>query len=284
MVKYYTKYLNLRFYDYIMNFFKDLFNAIVNCFKGFHLLFEKGLWPYLFYPIIVWGLMWIGSIWLFANIATNLATYFNDQIDISNIPESGSWLSFFKPFLSTYFVLILTWIIKLTLWFLSGTLSKYITLIFLSPLFSLLSEATERKLNGTEYQFNTNQFIKDLFRGIAISLRNMLLEYSIIILCFIITLIVPPLFFITTPFLLFVSWYFTGFTMLDYNFERHKMSVSQSVKFARMYRGIACGIGMVYSLFMILPLFIGLMFGPTLAVIGASISFLKLKQLNEKTL
>ncbi len=261
-----------------MNFFKDLFNAIANCFKSFSLLFEKGLWPYLFYPVLVWGMMWAGSVWLFAQLSVSIAEYINGQLNFENIPESGSWLSFAKPFLTGWFTTILAWIIKLTLWFLSGTVSKYITLILLSPLFSLLSEAAEEKLKGTTHPFNFTQFMKDIFRGIGISLRNMLLEYALIALCFIVTLLFPPLFFITTPFLVFVSWYFTGFTMLDYNFERHHMSISQSVKFARQHRGTACGIGMVYSLVMLLPLFIGLLFGPALAVIGACISFLELKQ------
>lgn len=261
-----------------MNFFKDLFNATGNCFKSFNLLFDKGLWPYLFYPILAWLVMWAGSVWLFAQLAIGIAGYVNEQLHFENIPDSGSWLSFAKPLLTGYFSTILAWIIKLTLWFLSGTVSKYITLMLLSPLFSLLSEATEEKLTGLNYPFNWAQFMKDIFRGIGISLRNMFLEYAIIAGCFIITLLFPPLFLITTPFLLLVSWYFTGFTMLDYNFERHRMSISQSVAFTRRHRGLACGIGMVYSLFMLLPLFIGLMFGPVLAVIGACISFSELKQ------
>jgi CysZ protein len=260
-----------------MNFFKDLFNAIANCFKSFSLLFEKGLWPYLFYPVLVWLIMWAGSLWLFAHVSVTIAEYINQQLDLNHIPDSGSWLSFAKPFLTGWFATILAWIIKLALWFLSGTFSKYVTLILLSPLLSLLSEAAEEKQKGIAYAFNFTQFLKDVLRGIGISLRNMLLEYAIIALCFMVTLIFPPLFFITTPFLLVVSWYFTGFTMLDYNFERHKMGISQSVKFTRRHKGTACGVGMVYWLCMLLP-FIGLMLGPTLAVIGACTSFLDLKQ------
>ena len=64
-----------------MNFFKGFFNAIANSLKGFELLFKKGLWPYLFYPILVWILMWLGSIWLFSNIATQLAEYFNQLLN-----------------------------------------------------------------------------------------------------------------------------------------------------------------------------------------------------------
>ena len=72
-----------------MNFFTGFFKAIGNCFKGFSLLFEKGLWPYLFYSVGLWLLMWIGSIWVFAEIASQLANYLNQQL---NFEENGKAL------------------------------------------------------------------------------------------------------------------------------------------------------------------------------------------------
>ena len=266
-----------------MIFFQGFLKAISNSFKGFSLVFEKGLWPYLFYPLILWFLIWAGSIWLFAGLANNFAEYFNQKLNLNDIPDAGNWLSFAKPFLTGYFSFILAWIFKIAFWFVSTTFSKYLVLIFLSPLFSLLSESTEEKINGNDFPFNFLQLIKDVFRGVFMSLRNMLLEYFFIALCFVITLFFPPLIFLSAPFLLLVSWYFLGFTMMDYNFERHKMSVSQSVKFSRKNMGTACGIGAIYSFLMLLPWFVGLMFGPVLAVVGATICFLEIKKQNALT-
>ena len=261
-----------------MNFFTGFFKAIGNCFKGFSFIFEKGLWPYLFYPVLVWLVMWVGSICLFASIAQQIANYFSELLKFENIPDAGSWISFAKPFLTGYFSLVLTWILKIVFWFVSSTFSKYVVLILLSPLFALLSESVEQKINGNNYPFNTVQLIKDIGRGVLMSLRNLFFEYLIIAGCFIVTILFAPLAIITVPLLILVSWYFLGFTMMDYNFERHRMSVSQSVAFARKNKGLICGIGLVYSLFMILPLFLGIMFAPLLAVVGATISFLELKQ------
>lgn len=261
-----------------MNFFTGFFKAISNSFKGFSLIFEKGLWPYIFYPVLVWLFMWVGSIYLFASIAEQIAVYFSEQLNFDNIPDSGAVLSFAKPFLTGYFSFIITWILKILFWFISSTFTKYVVLIFLSPLFALLSESVEEKTNGRNFPFTFSQLIKDIGRGIIMSIRNMLLEYFFIALCFIITIIFPPLAFITTPFLILVSWYFIGFTMMDYNFERHKMNISDSVQFARKNKGLICGIGIIYSAFMLLPFFLGLMFGPVLAVVGATLSFLELKQ------
>lgn len=261
-----------------MNFINGFFKAISHCFKGFGLIFNKGLWPYMLYPVILWILMLVASIYLFAELATTIANYFNAQLNFENIPDEGSWLSFAKPFLTGYFTVIFGLILKLVFWFISGTFSKYVILIFLSPLFALLSESAEEKLKGNTFPFSFNQLIKDIFRGIGISLRNMFFEYSIIIGCFIITLCLPPLVFVTAPFLLFVSWYFVGFTMLDYNFERHKMGIRQSTKFVRKNMGLACGIGAVYTCLMWLPIFVGLMFGPVIAVIGATTAYLEIKE------
>ncbi len=267
-----------------MKFFEGFFKAIGNSFKGFGLIFEKGLWPYLFYPLVLWFLMWAGSIWLFANLASSIAEYINDKLSFNDIPDSGSWISFAKPFLTGYFSFIIAWIFKLIFWFVSSTFSKYMVLIFLSPLFSLLSESAEEKINGKNYPFNFSQLLKDILRGIGISIRNMFIEYFFIAICFIVTMFFPPLVLVTAPFLMFVSWYYLGFTMLDYNFERHKMNISQSVQFTRKNIGLACGIGAIYSFFMLLPWFIGLMFGPVLAVVGATICFLEIQKQNAPTI
>lgn len=110
----------------------------------------------------------------------------------------------------------------------------------------------------------------------------MMIEFGIIIGCFIVTLFFPPLVIATTPFLLLVSWYFTGFSMMDYNTERYRYNVSDSVRFIRANKGLVIGIGCVYWLFMSIPTFagdiIGLMFGPAIASLGATISFLEIRK------
>lgn len=263
-----------------MNFFKEFFKAINNSIKGLGLVFEKELWLYLFYPLIVWLLMWALSVYAFSSLAESISEVLKEKLSITDIPESGSWLSFTKPFLTSYFSFIIAGIMKVLLWFVSSTFLKYVTLIFLSPLFALLSEKIDEQITGKVFSFNCIQLFKDIMRGIGISIRNMMMEYFFIATCFIITLLFPPLAIITAPFLLFTSWYFIGFTMLDYNFERYKMPITQSVQFIIAHKGLACGIGAVYSFFMILPAFIGIMFGPVLAVASATICFVEIKQKN----
>jgi CysZ protein len=214
---------------------------------------------------------------VFASIASQIAETINEKLSINDIPDTGAWLSFAKPFLTGYFSIIIAWILKLIFIVISSTFSRYLILIFLSPLFALLSESIEEKTTGKKHAFHFTQLVKDIFRGIGISLRNMLFEYFIMAVSFVVTIFFPPLIVVTAPLLLFISWYFIGFTMLDYNFERHKMSISQSIHFARKNKGTACGIGAMYYFLMLLPSFIGMMFAPVIAVVGATMCFLQIK-------
>lgn len=264
-----------------MNFFTGFLKGFGNCFKAFDVLFNKGLWPFLLYPLIIWVITWILTILGITFLADAFATWTTELLEFDKIPDSGHWLSFAKPFLTGYFSFFVFWVVKILFWFVSGTFSKYILLIVLSPLFALLSEIADEKITGQKFPFSFPQLLKDILRGTMISLRNMMIEFGIIILCFVITLFFPPLVIATTPFLLLVSWYFTGFSLMDYNTERYRYNVSDSVKFIRANMGLVIGIGCVYGLFMSIPTFIGdiigLMFGPALAALGATISFLELR-------
>jgi CysZ protein len=256
-----------------MNFFTGFIKGFGNCFKAFELIFNKGLWPFLLYPLAIWLVTWILT--LFG--ITLLSVYLTGLIkDLFNIEDS-----------SGFFAAIIAILIKISLFLISGTFSRYILLIVLSPLFALLSEKAEEKLTGAHFPFSFKQLCKDILRGILITLRNITLrnlsiEFGIIILCMILSFFFAPVALITIPFLLFVSWYFTGFTMLDYSAERHKLKAGESTDLIRLNKGYACGIGCVYWLFMILPFFIGdiigVMFGPAVAVVGATISFLEIRK------
>ncbi|HYC29943.1 MAG TPA: EI24 domain-containing protein, partial [Chitinophagaceae bacterium] len=226
---------------------------------------------------LIWGLSLFGIFSLAGLLTTKLASY----LDPESISKSNPWLGDALPYLLTTFTILVKLLLHLLLWMVSGTLVKYIVLICLSPLFALLSEKADTRLTGREFPFSLGQLLLDIGRGILISFRNMFLEYLAIFVCFIASLFFPPLAVVTVPLTFLASWYFTGFTLLDYNCERYRFGISQSVQFMKNNRGIACGIGCVYSLFMILPgpfSVIGLMLGPAICVIGATRAFLEINR------
>src|ERR1700740_2965077 len=114
-----------------MNFFTGFGKGFVYFFKAFGFVFGKGLWYYIFFPLILWIIMLVVSIYF----TDQFGDYIQDLIDaqIKTIPSEGHWLSWLKSFESGWLGFIVAWIIKIFLWFVSGTFMKYFTLILLSP-------------------------------------------------------------------------------------------------------------------------------------------------------
>lgn len=264
-----------------MKLLKDFGTGFANCFRAFTPLFEKNLWPFLFYPLFVWIALWALSVYGLISLAGYIDSLIKPYLSPDNASDTALML-WLKPKLSGVFGFLIKWILHIIFWFIGSIFVKYFLLMVLSPLFALLSEITDEKLSGKKFPFSFLQLLKDIFRGIAITLRNLLFELVISFGLWIVTIFVPPLALITIPLGFIIGWYFVGFSIIDYNCERYKFNMSKSVQFIKQNKGYAIGIGCVYSIFMALPTVagdaIGIMFGPTLAVIGATISFLKINE------
>ncbi len=154
--------------------------------------------------------------------------------------------------------------------------SGYIVIILMSPLLSYLSEKTEKILTGEEYKANFAQMLKDIIRGILISLRNMFLELILLFLMFLLGFI--PIIGLLAAFVVFlISAYFYGFSFIDFSNERHQLNVRQSVKIVRQHKWLAIGNGTVFSLFLLVPVlsvFLSL-FVSIVAVVAATIALHK---------
>ena len=178
------------------------------------------------------------------------------------VKEQDSWLRFF--FILGQLILQLVLLFVYFSWF------KYLFLIIGSPVFAYISERTEAIINGTEYPFDLKQFWKDIIRGTAIAIRNTLWQTVYMVSIFILAFI-PVIGWATPVLVLFIECYYFGFSMLDYNSERRKLSVSQSIDFIGKHKGLAIGNGIVFYLMHGLPI-IGWIFAPTYAVIAATLS------------
>ncbi len=66
--------------------------------------------------------------------------------------------------------------------------------------------------------------------------------------------------------------YYYGFSMLDYNCERERMSVREARRFIRSHRGLAIGNGLVIFLSMMIPL-VGIMLAAPLSAVAGTIAF-----------
>lgn len=250
-----------------LSFFQQFGLAIKSYGKAISFVFEKGLWMYFVYTIAIGCLLTFGGIQLIHSLADWLEewimSYINTDSDNSIFAFLGSALH-----------VLLAVGLKILFFFVFSTFSKYILLIIMSPIMALLSERTEEIITGAVYPFKFGQFIKDIGRGVVIALRNMFIEFGFIFLGFFVVWI-PIIGWVAALFLVLVSYYFYGFSMIDYVSERRKMTVSQSTSYVRKHKGLAIGNGFIFSLIFAIP-FVGAIIAAVIAPVAACIAVLEI--------
>lgn len=248
----------------------EYFRGIGHFFKAFGFIFKNGLAYYYVFPIIIAVIYYVFLIGFLFTYSIDLFTallgpYVPKEIHLpANAPNWLTWLKEISVLGITGFLLglaVLLFAFKFT---------KYFVLIIMSPIFSLLSEKVEEKMSGQTYPFDLLQFLKDIGRGVIISLRNMLIETFWIILFWFMGLFIGPFNLILTPVLFFISAYFFGFSMMDYSCERKRMGISGGIKYIKSNRAFAMGIGTMYAILDLIPV-IGITIGPINALVGASV-------------
>lgn len=243
---------------------KDIVIAIQAYFKAHRFIVKHRLWKWILIPGVLYALLFGVSIYFFWTSCNQAIEYIFTVTGLSGWIKKleASWLSFLLIFG--------TIILNIIFLFFYFSLFKYLFLIIGSPLFAYLSEKTQAIMEGTDFPFNFKQFMKDIWRGIKLALRNTLWQtvytISILVLSFI-----PLVGWVMPVLALLVECYYLGFSMLDYSCERNKLSPAQSISFIGRRKGLAIGNGMVFYLMHGLP-FIGWIFAPCYAVIAATIS------------
>lgn len=140
--------------------------------------------------------------------------------------------------------------------------AKYLVVALLSPLLAKLSEKTENILTGNKYPWNFAQLVNDVKRAMRIIVRNLMWEYFFFLIILIVSFIgwedpkSSPIFYLTFV----IGFYYYGFAFMDYINERRRLSMDQSIAFMRDNRGLAIVIGGVYSILILVPVDISVLF------------------------
>lgn len=191
-------------------------------------------------------------------------------LNTSSIKKWTSWIAEFSWILTLTKVIF--YISSFTL-FLS--LYKYIFLAIASPLYAYISERTAEIITEQEFNFNIPQFGKDIVRGILISLKN-LLKQLFLTLAFYMLSFIPIIGLLFGLLIILLDCYYYGFSMIDYNCERHKMNIKQSNQFIAEHKGLAIGNGIAMYLSLMIPI-LGVILIAPLSAIAATINFYKIK-------
>jgi CysZ protein len=238
-------------------------------FKGIAFSMTRFLGWYLI-PILLWLLLIVAlslklSDWLLPVLYDFIQLH--TGLNLAQTGLDGGWVNVFKAGLNIAAVLL----IKAMLWYVMGRYMKYIVIIILSPLFAYLSEKTDGLLSGRTFPFVLSKFLKDVLRGIGISLRNMLLETLMVLAGCVICLFIPILSPLVALLLFLLNSYFMAFNFFDYVAERNGMSVGKSVRYMRNNRFALLGFGFAYNLIAFIP-FLDWVLAPIGASVGAVIA------------
>lgn len=241
-----------------MKFIKDLKLGYVSYVEAFKFIKTHRLWYYFIFPVLLFlGIYYLGFV--FQELKTETVTT-DDMGLVQKI-----WFLFLRSVYALLAVAMLSFM-------------RYILILILSPVLSVVSERVERILTGNKYKFNLKQLIKDIKRALNLAIRNMIWElaivYGLIIIYYGITRLIgispreldsfPPSNtvinwlqmnkvnfidgFFTGMIAMLVAFYYYGFGFIDYLMERMRMDIKDSVKFVRKHKGFAVALGSIFTL------------------------------------
>ena len=137
---------------------------------------------------------------------------------------------------------------------------------------SPVSEKIEKHFYGENHSHRNTSNAQQLWRGVRINLRNLLMEL-LLTLPIILIGFIPVVGIISSVLLFLVQSYYAGFGNMDYTLERH-YKYTESIEFVKRNRGLAIGNGIVFMLMLLIPV-IGIILVLPLSVTAASTETLK---------
>ena len=213
--------------------FKDIALGFRSYRQAFRFIKEHKLWIYFVLPMLVFFLIYYTGF-----------SIESSRNSLSAGEDDGFFMRIWK--------LILSGILGV-LGYVIFNFMRYILIILISPILSIVSERVEKILTGNTYKFNFKQLISDVKRAINISIRNMIWELGITFLIMvgvgIINFIIPfDLSFVTAILMTLVAFYYYGFGFIDFLSERRRLTIQESVIFVRKHRGFTVVLGLVFTL------------------------------------
>lgn len=238
---------------------KGIVKGIKAYFGAIELISQLKLWNYFLIPMLI--------SFVFALIITGISYGLSDDL--------GSLITAFWPLeTGKEIVATVSRILAATIIIVVGVLSfKYIVLAISAPFMAPVSKKIEDHLTNSESKEIESTFFQLLIRGTRISIRNFFREIILTIPILMFSLI-PIIGLVSTVFLFLIQAYFAGFGNMDYTLERH-FNYRDSVRFVKRNRGLATGNGIVFMLFLLIPI-VGVVLILPLSVTAASVETIQL--------
>ena len=257
-----------------MSFFRDFGFGLRTYSEALRFIFKKKLSWFFIFPFI-FNILLFGFGWDIVNAYSDAAqVYLENQFELNQSDFLGS------DFLKTVIDIFVWLSFKVMFILLFAYVGGYMIIILMSPVFSYLSERTEKIKTGVEYPFSLKQLVKDVLRGLIIAIRNFSIELLLTLLMFIVSFI-PIVGWLAAIMLFFISSYFYGFSFMDYALERKQLSLKQSIQFMRENKGLVIANGFVFSLCLIIP-FAGVLLSSFAAIVSVVAATLAISEMDTR--
>ncbi len=245
---------------------KNIISGIKAYFGAFGLISKLKLWKYFAIPMVI---SFITAVVIFGS-AYSLSDNIGDFISNIWVWDWGkATFSSISNFIGGLIILVIGLI-----------LFKHIIMALSAPFMSPVSEKIEAYYTGKAAHSHRNtSFGQQLWRGIKINGRNLFMELLITIPILFLKFI-PVVNIFSTALLFLLQAYYAGFGNMDYTLERH-FKYRESIRFVRKNRGLAIGNGIIFILFLLVPL-IGIILVLPLSVTAATTQTIERLQLNNK--
>ncbi|MFY0629217.1 MAG: EI24 domain-containing protein [Flavobacteriaceae bacterium] len=227
-------------------------------FGTFELISKLKLWKYFAIPMVISLVV--------AIVIGGLSYVFSDNIG-NYIASFWSWEWGKETFqtISNVFGGIIVIALGLLLF-------KHIIMALSAPFMGPISKKIEDHLTGGNIETKESSSMELLARGVRISLRNLFREFILTIPILLLG-IIPVIGFFSAALLFLMQAYFAGFGNMDYTLERH-YNYKESVRFVKRNRALATGNGIIFMLFLLIPV-IGVILVLPFSVTAATITTVK---------
>ena len=246
---------------------KNIISGIKAYFGAFGLISKLKLWKYFAIPMLI---SFVTAVVIFGS-AYGLSDNIGGFISKIWIWEWGKeTFSSISNFIGGLIVIVIGLI-----------LFKHIIMALSAPFMSPVSEKIEAHFTGqTAHSHRDTTFTQQLWRGIRINGRNLLMELLLTIPILLLKFI-PIVNIFSTILLFLMQAYYAGFGNMDYTLERH-FQYKESLEFVRKNRGLAIGNGVVFILCLLIPV-VGVILVLPLSVTAASTRTVEALQLKDKS-
>lgn len=251
------------------------FEGFGNVLRAWRLVADHRLWPYYLVPLL---LDFVLAASLFAVVivwSDDLTTWICGWLGIETNVAWSTWSIW--DWIQQASVYVIRFLVSIAMTFCYWSIRKNLIVALSSPFMALLSDRVEEILTGQKTPFNGPQFVRDVVRSGLLALRNLLVECSVSVLIFFMSLLISwiggPLALVALPLLsiggLAVSSYYFGGSLIDYSLERRKLSIGETLAFNRRNKFAIIGVGAAFHVLYMIPV-IGIALAVVLGTTGAT--------------